>query len=190
MPLRLIVLFCLSFALLSVQAQPEWLNSPTETNLEPKKPPAPPTLSLGFDWPNELRAQGALFWAPAWQASLHATLEKRKGVDGLNAISGIGLHILRIWFDESNEHPLENSEFLFAAFNLHHNYQESLGHLRPQLGLGLGKYWKPFDNIPLGLDLQVELSRVFFGVLRPEADSYEVQKTRLRFGALLFHPFD
>ena len=36
---------------------------------------------------------------------------------------------------------------------------------KPYGTLSLGKYWMPFDNQPLGLDLNLELTRYFSGLL-------------------------
>ena len=91
-----------------------------------------------------------------------------------------GLHLKSLWVSQSNENPLANAEYVFFSISAYNNLPLRQG-IRPMLSFGLGKYWRPFTNLPLGGDFAIRLSRVFFGFLRTETSELKSTQFSARF---------
>ncbi|MEO7426784.1 MAG: hypothetical protein ABI036_16480 [Fibrobacteria bacterium] len=103
----------------------------------------------------------------AWQVGLQvrfALAEAERGYD-YRPITDISFR--KLWLSDEDTHPIRNSEYVGLSVGGYFAYDfggNQIG-LKPFGTVDLGKYWMPFDNSPLGLDLNLELTRYLTGHL-------------------------
>ena len=173
LPIFLICLFC---ATVSVFA------SEVELNLEDGSPVAKPrkafmlNAGMGYSIGNSLGLQpqlgGYLDLPKSWQAGLKIRLVTSNTVDLYDYFPQTSLDIRKSWLGDEGSDPVRNSEYFGLSIGGYLAYGfggEKIG-LRPLGAIELGKYWMPFDNLPFGMDISLELSRFFSGHLGDRAE--------------------
>ncbi len=165
-------LFSLLFFLLPVFSQTFDDPALSLENMNPKKVPLtlhPTLMEAGIDWQRELLLGFAWQVQPNWQAGLRITSDALLTNIGFEQIPQLVLWG-KVLLKGENE-ASSNAEYFVMGFGWYNGYPsvsrfDILGnpqneHLwwQPLFFLGAGKYWKPFDNIPWGLDLSLEYTR-------------------------------
>jgi hypothetical protein len=103
----------------------------------------------------------------AWQAGLQIKVIPGGGASGYDFLPQANLSIRMLWLGDDEGIPMRNSEYfgLSGGGFFAYNFKGEQAGLKPFGMLSLGKYWMPFENQPMGLDLNLELSRYFYGHL-------------------------
>ena len=97
--------------------------------------------------------------------------------------------MLKLWLDDEVSQPVRNAEYAslgvggYLAYKKGgiYNREDRYG-VKPFLSFIVGKYWMPFENLPLGGDVFLEVSRYFIGY-RPGSSA----STTLNIGLNLFY---
>ena len=102
-----------------------------------------------------------------WQLGLQARMSPGGASSAYAFLPQISLGMRMLWLGDEDAQPVRNSEYFGMAGGGYfaYNFDGEEAGLRPFGTLSLGKYWMPFDNQPLGLDLNLELTRYFSGHL-------------------------
>lgn len=102
-----------------------------------------------------------------WQAGLQIKVKPGGGASGYDFLPQANLGIRMLWLGDEDGIPMRNSEYFGLSIGgfFAYDFKGEQAGLRPFGTLSLGKYWMPFENQPLGLDLNLELSRYFYGHL-------------------------
>ncbi|GEM_PF-2317805 len=102
-----------------------------------------------------------------WQVGLQARVAPGGGESGYDFLPQVNLSVRMLWLGDEEGMPIRNSEYFGASGGgfFAYNFDGEKAGLKPFGTLSLGKYWMPFDNQPLGLDLNLELTRYFSGHL-------------------------
>jgi hypothetical protein len=111
---------------------------------------------------------GGYFDLPrAWQAGVQIRSGLWRAVNTFEYLPQTGLQIRKLWWGDDDEESVRNSEYLGLSLGGYFGYDFQGRRTGPQpfAALSAGKYWIPFFNSPLGLDLYLELSRYFNGIL-------------------------
>ena len=89
------------------------------------------------------------------------------GSTGYDFLPQMDVSLRTLWLGDEFAEPVRNSEYfgLSAGMFFAYDFDGKKSGPRPYGTLSLGKYWMPFDNQPLGLDLNLELTRYFSGLL-------------------------
>jgi hypothetical protein len=105
------------------------------------------------------------------------------GSTGYDFLPQVDVSLRTLWLGDEFAEPVRNSEYfgLSAGMFFAYDFDGKKAGPRPYGTLSLGKYWMPFDNQPLGLDLNLELTRYFSGLL-PE-------RTELVYATVGIHVF-
>ena len=110
---------------------------------------------------------GAYLGLPrGWQAGLQVRSGVWVAVDGYDYLPQTGLHGRKLWTSDGEFESIRNSEYLdvgLGAFFAYDLASEKIGP-RPFVSVAIGKYWTPFENLPAGLDLGLEITRYLSGV--------------------------
>jgi hypothetical protein len=140
-----------------------------------ERPPAKPStiveagsaIPIGSDLGAQPQIGGFRDLNDHWQAGIQARVTPGGGSSGYAFLPQVNLSMRMLWLGDEYAEPVRNSEYFgisgggFFAYN----FDGEKAGLRPFGTLSLGKYWMPFDNQPLGLDLNLELMRYFSGHL-------------------------
>jgi len=111
-----------------------------------------------------------------WQLGLELRSWARKAEASQDYWPEIGLQVRRLWLAAEENDALRNSEYVEIGLGLFPAYSfgktdfsqsfeatvDALGY-RPMARLAIGKYWKPFNNVPGGLDANLVLGRYLSG---------------------------
>jgi hypothetical protein len=102
-----------------------------------------------------------------WQVGLQARMSPGGATSGYDFLPQMSLGVRMLWLGDEDVQPVRNSEYFGIAGGgfFAYNFDGEEAGMRPYGTLSLGKYWMPFDNQPLGLDLNLELTRYFSGHL-------------------------
>ncbi|MEO6094605.1 MAG: hypothetical protein ABIW76_02650 [Fibrobacteria bacterium] len=102
-----------------------------------------------------------------WQAGLQVKVLPGGGTAGYDFLPQANLSLRMLWLGDEDGIPMRNSEYfgLSGGGFFAYDFKGERAGLRPYGTLSLGKYWMPFENQPMGLDLNLELSRYFYGHL-------------------------
>lgn len=89
------------------------------------------------------------------------------GSTGYDFLPQVDVSMRTLWLGDEFAEPVRNSEYfgLSTGMFFAYGFDGEKSGPRPYGTLSLGKYWMPFDNQPLGLDLNLELTRYFSGLL-------------------------
>jgi hypothetical protein len=103
----------------------------------------------------------------AWQLGFQARVTPGGAKAGYDFLPQMNLVARFLWLGDEGVSQIRNSEYFgFAAGGFFaYNFDGEKAGLKPVASFSLGKYWMPFENQPLGLDLNLELSRYFSGHL-------------------------
>jgi hypothetical protein len=114
---------------------------------------AQPQLAGYMDLPMEL------------QAGIKLRLDLLSARSPYDHIPQGALHLRKIWLSDQDTSSVRNSEYISISAGAYAAYDfkgDRIG-ARPFGGVTLGKYWMPFEALPYGLDLSLELTRYFLG---------------------------
>ncbi|MDB5051755.1 MAG: hypothetical protein JWO30_4826 [Fibrobacteres bacterium] len=103
----------------------------------------------------------------SWQLGLQARFDPGDAVAGYDYLPQVNVGLRKLWLGDEETEPIRGSEYfgLSAGGFFAYNFNGERAGLRPFGTLSLGKYWMPFDNRPLGMDLNLELTRYLSGHL-------------------------
>lgn len=101
------------------------------------------------------------------QAGLQVRMVTGGGSSGYDFLPQVDVSLRTLWLGDEFAEPVRNSEYfgLSAGMFFAYDFDGEKAGPRPYGTLSLGKYWMPFDKQPLGLDLNLELTRYFSGLL-------------------------
>jgi hypothetical protein len=103
----------------------------------------------------------------SWQTGLRLRLATPNSKALYDNLPQISLDFRKLWLGDEGTDPYRNSEYFSLSLGGYLAYEfsgDKIG-LSPLGALTLGKYWMPFDESPFGLDIYLELSRLFSGHL-------------------------
>jgi hypothetical protein len=102
-----------------------------------------------------------------WQVGLQSKIVPGGGESTYDFLPQANLSVRMLWLGDDDGIPMRNSEYfgLSGGGFFAYNFKGEQSGLKPYGTLSLGKYWMPFENQPLGLDLNLELTRYFYGHL-------------------------
>lgn len=101
------------------------------------------------------------------QAGLQVRMVTGGGSGGYDFLPQVDVSLRTLWLGDEFAEPVRNSEYfgLSAGMFFAYGFDGEKAGPRPYGTFSLGKYWMPFDTQPLGLDLNLELTRYFSGLL-------------------------
>src|SRR5690606_3654711 len=110
---------------------------------------------------------GYLDFARSWQAGLQLRFSPAHISEAYDALPQFSAHIRKVWHGDGDVAALRNSEYfgLGAGGFFGYGFDGEKSGLSPFANLALGKYWMPFEGLPYGLDLNIELTRYVTGHL-------------------------
>lgn len=103
----------------------------------------------------------------SWQLGLQARLDPGDATVPYDYRPQVNLAVRKLWLGDGDSEPIRNSEYFGVSLGgfFAYTFNGEQAGLKPYGTLSLGKYWMPFDNRPLGLDLNLELTRYLSGHL-------------------------
>lgn len=103
-----------------------------------------------------------------WQGGFHTRVVLEKSESNYDFLPQINLELRKIWLGEEGASPLVNSEYFSFSLGSFFGYtfDGEQSWFNPIGSLAMGKYWMPLEKEPFGLDLSLELSRLFTGHLQ------------------------
>ena len=101
------------------------------------------------------------------QAGIQARIAFTGESEGYDILPQVDVSIRKLWPGDEDAKPIGNSEYFGVSIGgfFAYDFKGQKAGLEPYGTLSLGKYWMPFDNLPFGLDLNLELTRYFSGRL-------------------------
>ncbi len=103
----------------------------------------------------------------SWQLGLQVRFAPAGAKRGYDYLPLTDVSVRKLWLGDEDTQPIRNSEYFGLSLGGYFAYDFGglEAGLKPFGTLDLGKYWMPFDNRPLGLDLNLELTRYLSGHL-------------------------
>lgn len=146
---------------------------PAVDGLEAQKPDrkaileAGTAIPIGSDFGFQPQLGGYFDFARTWQAGLQLRISPSHISEPYDALPQFSAHIRKVWHGDGDVAAIRNSEYfgLAAGGFFGYGFDGEKSGLNPFANLALGKYWMPFDGIPYGLDLSIEMTRYFTGHL-------------------------
>ena len=124
-------------------------------------------LSMGTTLNGQPQLAGYLDLPGTWQAGLQIRSGLWRAVDAFEYLPQTGLQLRKLWQGDEDEESVRNSEYIGLTVGGYFGYDFQGRRTGPQpfAAFSAGKYWMPFSNLPVGLDIYLELSRCFNGIL-------------------------
>ncbi|MDB5106670.1 MAG: hypothetical protein JWP91_4359 [Fibrobacteres bacterium] len=125
------------------------------------------TIAIGSDLGAQPQLGAFRDLTETWQMGIQARVAPGIAHSGYDFLPQVNLATRMLWLGDEDKEPIRNSEYfgLSAGGFFAYNFGGGKAGLKPFGTLSLGKYWMPFDNQPMGLDLNLELTRYFSGHL-------------------------
>jgi hypothetical protein len=120
----------------------------------------------------------------SWQLGLQVRFDPGDAAAGYDYLPQADLGLRKLWLGDEDSEPIRNSEYFSLSLGgfFAYNFNGKRAGLKPFGTLSLGKYWMPFDNRPLGMDLNLELTRYLSGHLPNRSET-----TYITLGLHLFY---
>jgi hypothetical protein len=126
-------------------------------------------MPIGSDFGFQPQFGGYLDFARSWQAGLQLRFSPSHASEAYDHLPQASVHIRKVWYGdgEGDVAAIRNSEYFGLAVGgfFGYGFDGEKSGLNPFGNLALGKYWMPFDELPYGLDLSIELTRYVTGHL-------------------------
>lgn len=115
----------------------------------------------GFGFQPQVAGYLGLPWS--MQAGLMLRFSPGDAEEAYDLLPQASLQIRKLWIGDGTPGSIRNAEYFGLAGGGFFGYDFTGRKSGPNLfgTIGLGKYWTPFDNHPVGLDLNLELTRYF-----------------------------
>jgi hypothetical protein len=140
--------------------------------------------SIGSDLGFQPQLTGFRDLPKAWQAGLQARIASKGAVRGYDYLPQMGLSLRKLWLGDGDSASVRNAEYFGMSLGgfFAYNFDGEEAGLKPFGSVSIGKYWMPLSGSPLGLDLNLELTRYLSGHL-----PYRSQTTYVNLGLHLLY---
>lgn len=124
------------------------------------------SIGSGIGWQPELAGYYDL--PGYWQTGFHTRMVFTNAKANYDLLPQVNLEFRKMWVGEEGASPLVNSEYISFSVGSFFGYTFDgyQSWFNPIGSIAMGKYWMPIEKQPFGLDLSLELSRLFTGHLQ------------------------
>ncbi len=170
-----------------------------------KKPinSSPNIFAAGINLHKEIYIEYSRNFHQYWQTGLRIRGDLFRSLSPLDRLVEFGIQVRRLWLSEQDDDATLNSEYLQFHVGMYRNPDQvdvfinsflgdEIGQFHPLIAVGIGKYWRPFPQIPAGLNFNVELSTILAGGFMRYNDSGDssVRSTQIELSISLFYLSD
>ncbi len=127
----------------------------------------------------------------AWQWGAEAKMALRSAEAAYDYLPLLGVSLRKLWLGDGDTASIRNSEFIGFTLGTYfaYDFQGDRDGPRPMAAVSIGKYWMPFENRPLGLDLTLDLMTLKLPFLTSGHLSGQSDQVVVTFGLNLFYAF-
>jgi hypothetical protein len=142
------------------------------------------TASIGSDLGFQPQFGGFYDLPWALQAGLHARFTPKEAQRSYDYRPQLGLSLRKLWLGDGDSASIRNAEYFGMSLGgfFAYNFDGEEAGFKPFGSVSIGKYWMPLAGSPLGLDLNLELTRYLNGHL-----PYRSQTTFVNLGLHLLY---